>query len=98
METAQCRALIKNVKQDRKARIPTLPPSISLLMNTPKRKPALKVHDLSTLGHLECSLHVSIYHKNKYPAWEAVLVLKLEIKPKGFIHLGAIKILLLLEH
>lgn len=99
METAQCRALIKNVKQDRKAGIPTLPPSISLLMNTiPKRKPPLKFHDLSTLGHLECSLHVYIYHKSKYPAWEAVLVLKLEFKPKGFIHLGAIKILLLLEH
>lgn len=100
METAQCRALIKNVKQDRKAGIPTLPPSISLLINIiPKRKPTLKVHDLSLLRVTLSAVYMFPFTiKNKYPALEAVLVLKLEFKPKGFIQLGAIKILLLLEH
>lgn len=65
MEAAQCRALVKKCKTGQKG-WNTYPPTIHLpLMNAkPKRKPPLKVHDLSTLGNLECSLHVYIYRKD----------------------------------
>lgn len=77
METASSRTFMKNVKQGMKDSN-TYPPTIHLpLTNTePKRKPILKVHDLSTSGNLECSLHGCIYHKERTLQWEAVLVLK----------------------